>query len=231
MSEIDWVSCERLVRSLASKYCSEGLDLDDLQQEARLVIWEVHSSYTPEMGISLHTFLGRRIRDALRRYVDFNLDSVEVGRKWVAEAIAENHESNIKTDSKEECEALRAVLGAERFREPKRVISKVKATVSLDDGGSDGDPDNEGSLALHERVGVPAEQETILAIGEATSRLKVVADVAAERGRRNGDGVAWKQVIELRTLGFSFSQIGERIGKSEQAAKKLWARAQKRLVA
>ena len=226
MSQIDWAACERLVGSLASKFHQDGLELDDIKQEARLAVLEHHASYSPEMGVSYNTFIGRRIRDALRSFVGANNDSVEVSREWVAESIAEGPSGAIRAKTKAECEGLRTAQGAERFKKPRRVIETMRATVSLDEvSGSDGDDD----ITLHEALGHGPEQESMIAASEAIAAAKVKSQESAALARNGGAGDYWQDISALRTAGYTFEQIGGKLGKSSNAIKKAWGRAQKSL--
>lgn len=224
MTTSDWAACERLIGSLAPKFQQEGLELDDLKQEARLAVIESYSTYTPETGVSLNTFLGRRIRDALRKFVAASIDSFELSREWVAESISDGPDSAIKAKSKPECAALREALGSHLYRKPRRVIETSRATVSLDEESGVSTGEDAGST-LHEHIGTGPEQEAVLLLKEAKAQLTVVIGAASKRG----GGRLWARVIEMRTQGYSFPQIGVEMGKSEDAVKKLWRRAQKQL--
>ena len=225
MSSIDWPTCERLIGSLASKFLQDGLELEDLKQEAKLAVLEFHDSYSPEMGISLKTFLGRRIRDTLEKFRARSLDTIEVHREWVAEPIAEGPEESLRAKSKEECEMLRRVVGPHRFRKPRRVTKTVRVTVSLDDEGCDGE-DSEG-LTLHEKFGVEPGQEATLFANRRLAALQEVEAEAACAGRHGGEN--WAEMAELRAAGWTFARIGEKFGKSPQAVRQALLRAERRL--
>lgn len=217
MKTIDWVACERLIGSLAPKFQQEGLELDDLKQEARLAVIESYHSYTPDTGVSLNTFIGRRIRDALRKFVAANVDCVEVSREWVAESISDGPSAAIRSKSKAECAALREALGAEKYRRPRRVIESVRATVSLDEGHDNGE---EESSSYHEQIGTGPEQELGMLAAEMTKKVTV-------KLCRNGTELA--EIFRLRSEGHTFDQIGFVLGKDANAVRMAFTRAQKQL--
>lgn len=216
MKTIDWAACERLIGSLAPKFLQAGFDLDDLKQEARLAVLESHGDYSPDTGVSMNTFIGRRIRDALRTFVSANVDAVEVSREWVAESIADGPDASLRAKTKAECELLRAVVGADRFKKPRRHIEKIRA-ASFDD---DADGDGEEALTLHERVGVGPEQELGMLAAEMTTK------VSTKMGRKGGE---LAEIFRLRSEGHTFEQIGQILGKDWNAVYKAFSRAQKRL--
>lgn len=223
MSAIDWTACERLIGSLASKFLQDGLDLDDLKQEARITVLESYEDYSPEMGVSLNTFLGRRIRDTLRKYSARNLDIIEVNREWVAESIAEGSRSALRAKTREECELLCAVVGADRFKKPRRLVETTRATVSLDDSTSDA----EDPLSFHELHGVNPGQEYCLLAGRRLTAAQEV-ELEAFRAGRHG-GTDWAEMSDLRAAGWTFDRIGQKLGKSPQAVRQALLRAEKRL--
>lgn len=218
MKTIDWAACERLIGSLAPKFHQEGLELDDLKQEARVAVLVSYGDYKPEMGISLNTFIGRRIRDALRKFASANVDAFEVSREWVAESISDGPGSSLRAKTKAECSALRDVVGPEKFRRPRRVIETVRATVSLDD--NDAASPDEDACSLHEKIGTGPEQELGMLAAEMTEKV-------ATKTNRNGDELA--EIFRLRSEGFTFEQIGQRLGKQLKTVQKAFSRAQKRL--
>jgi RNA polymerase sigma factor (sigma-70 family) len=220
MSQIDWVACERLIGSLASKFVQDGLDLEDLKQEARLAVLETHHDYTPEMKVSLNTFIGRRIRDALRKYAAANTDAFEVSREWVAESIADGPDGALRADSKAECNALRDVVGADKFRKPRRVIETVRATVSLDaDTGCNCEGDT-ASMSLHEQIGIGPEQELGMLAAEMT---KTVTSGLSRKGEE------LSEIFRLRSEGHTFKDIAKKLGKETRAVELAFQRAQKKL--
>jgi RNA polymerase sigma factor (sigma-70 family) len=216
-SQIDWASCEVLVKSLASKYLSDGTDLEDLQQEARIAILEAHHLYNSSMGVSLNTFLGRRIRDSLRAYTGKNSDTVELSRSWVAESISGGPSESLEAKTKEDCEALRQVHGAAKYRKPRRVIETGRATVSLDETRGD---DGSDSISLHEQIGCGPEQE--LGVIAAEMSTKVTTKVA-----RNGGELA--EIFRMRNEGLTFEQIATALGKPRNTVWSAYTRAQKKI--
>lgn len=217
MKTIDWAACERLIGSLAPKFQQDGLEIEDLKQEARLAVIESHAFYTPEMGVSLNTFIGRRIRDALRKYVGSNVDTFEVSREWVAESIADGPDCSLRAKSKAECNALRDVVGPEKFRRPRRVIETVRATVSLDDDSSSSDGD---TCTLHEQIGIGPEQE----VGMLASEM---AHTVATKLCRNGAMLT--EIFRLSSEGFTFEEIAAALNKPLMTIYSAFTRAQKRL--
>lgn len=217
MTTIDWAACERLIGSLASKFHQDGLDLNDLRQEANLAVLESYADYTPETGVSLNTYLGRRIRDALRTFVSKNTDLLEVSREWIAEPIADDPRNAIKAKSKEECQALVNALGPDAYKKPRRVIETISVAVSFD--ADDGDA-SEDALSLHERVGTGPEQELGMLAAEMSAKVKT-------KLARNGSELA--EIFRLRSEGRTFPQIAEMIGKDADSVRMAFSRAQKRL--
>lgn len=223
MSTIDWVACERLVGNLASKFAQDGLDLDDLKQEARLAVLESHAEYKPEFGVSLSTFLGRRIRDALRKYSAHTLDVIEVSREWVAESINQGPHVALRAKTKEECEALRSIVGPDAFRKPRRVVETMRVTVSLDESNSETDDD---SMSLHDRLGTGPGQEAMIVANRQLTATREVENDAVKAGGHGGD---WVEMLTLRSEGWTLSEIAAKFGKSHQAVHQALSRAQKRL--
>ncbi len=224
MNPIDWVACERLVSSIASKFVRDGVDLEDLKQEATIAVLESHADYIADMGVSLNTYLGRRIRDALRSYLSLNLDAVEIDRKWVAEPIDEHPRESIKANTREECEALREFHGAHRFKEPRRVVVTIKATSSLDEGW---ETPLEEDNSFHETLGVGPGQEAVLQAKAEASAMKNVSAAASVAGR---GAVKWEEMLALRASGLTLAQVAERTGaKSAQSVFNSLAKAKKRL--
>lgn len=230
MSTIDWASAGRLIGNVASKFAQDGIELDDLKQEAALAVLEAYPSYNESLGVSLNTFLGRRIRDALRAYVSATLGTIEIERKWVAEPINEHSSSAIKADSKEECEALRDFHGADRFKKPRRVISSSKAMASLDEGWetSMSSGPYEDTSTPHDRLGTSPPQEFGVLVAEAEEALAAASEEAARAGGHGGADY-WRQIGSLKSQGFTFAQIGKALGKSTMAVQMAWRRSQKRL--
>ncbi len=220
MKTIDWVACERLIGSLASKFLQDGLELDDLKQEARLAVIESHDSYAPDMGVSLNTFIGRRIRDALRKYVGANIDAFEISREWVAESIADGPDGALRARSKAECNALRDVVGPEKFRKPRRVIETVRATVSLDDDAGGNNEGNTDCMSLHETIGTGPEQELGMLAAEMTTKVSTGLS-------RKGQELA--EIFRLRSQGHTFKDIAKSLGKETRAVELAFQRAQKKL--
>jgi RNA polymerase sigma factor (sigma-70 family) len=222
MSQIDWVACERLIGNLAPKFCQDGLDLEDLKQEARLAVLESYKEYSAELGVSLQTFLGRRIRDSLRKFTSQSLDTVEVSREWVAESITDGPRAALRAKTKEDCELLRSVVGESRFKKPRRVIETMRATVSLDECMSE-----EDALSLHEVHGARPGQEAVLA---ANRQLCVAEEAEAEAlvaGHHGGGD--WAEMSALRSAGWTLAQIGKKLGKSPQAVRQALLRADRRV--
>lgn len=226
MSTIDWASAGRLIGNVASKFVQDGIELDDLKQEATLAVLESFPLYSEDTGVSLNTFLGRRIRDALRGFVAASLGSIEIERKWVAEPINEHSSLAIKADSKEECEALRAFHGADRFKKPRRVISTSKPMASLDEGWESSSQDDD--VTPHDKLGTSPPQEFGVLVAEAEEAL-VAASEAATRAGGHGGADYWRQIGQLRSQGFTFAQIGRALGKSTMAVQMAWRRSQKRI--
>lgn len=223
MSTIDWVACERLIGNLASKFAQDGLDLDDLKQEARIAVLESYAEYKPELGISLSTFLGRRIRDALRKYSAHNLDIIEVSREWVSESIVEGPHVALRAKTKEGCEALRSIVGPNAFRKPRRVVETMRVTVSFDECSGESDED---STSLHDRLGTGPGQEAMVLANRQLTATKEVQNDAAKAGGHGGD---WSELLTLRSEGWTLAEIAARFGKSPQAVHQALSRAQKRL--
>jgi RNA polymerase sigma factor (sigma-70 family) len=226
MSTIDWASTGRLIGNVASKFIQDGIELDDLKQEATVAVLESFPLYSEDLGVSLNTFLGRRIRDALRGFVSASLGSIEIERKWVAEPINEHANQTIKAETKEECEALRDFHGAERFKKARRVISTSKPTASLDEGWDNSSQEDDSTP--HDKLGTSAPQEFGVLIGEAEEALLVVSEAASRAGGHGGADY-WRQIGLLRSQGFTFAQIGKALGKSTMAVQMAWRRSQKRL--
>lgn len=227
MSQIDWVACERLVGSLASKFHQDGLELDDIKQEARLAVLEHHASYSPEMGVSYNTFIGRRIRDAVRSFVAANSDMVEVSREWVADSIADGAGDAVRAKTKAECEALRTARGADLFKKPRRVIETVRATFSLDEdvGGSSGE---DVVITRHEVIAVFApEQEGVFELKRVEEAMREDAGAKRKAGRPLAEG--WQFIVEERAKGTSFADIAKATGRTVPAVKRTYNSAQKRL--
>lgn len=226
MTTIDWASAARLIGNIASKFVQDGIELEDLKQEATLAVLESFPLYSEDMGVSLNTFLGRRIRDALRGFVSASLGSIEIERKWVAEPINEHFSQAIKADSKEECEALRSFHGAARFKKPRRVISTTKPMASLDEGWESHSQDDD--TTPHDKLGTSPPQELGVLIAEAEEAL-VAASEAASRAGGHGAADYWQRIGQLRAQGLTFAQIGKALGKSTMAVQMAWRRSQKRL--
>lgn len=233
MSGIDWDACDVLVKSLASKYTAEGIDLEDLQQEGRLAVLEAHHLYRPEMGVSLNTFLGRRIRDALRAFAGHNADALEVSRSWIAESISEGLEGGLKASTKGECEALRAFHGRDKYKKPRRVIETVRATVSLDEGRDGNTEGDSSALNLHEQIGLAAGQESAFDLKETANKAQAIA--ATKRApqkttgttRKNSGAGDFERIAALRAQGFTYAEIGKQIGKSMRATMMAFRRGAK----
>lgn len=225
-TEIDWVACERLIGSLASKFRQDGLEIEDLKQEARLAVLEHHGEHSPSMGVSYNTFIGRRIRDAIRTYVSQTLGIVEVSREWVAESIADGPEASIRAKDEAACEALRQLAGPEKFKRPRRISATAHFATSLDAQAGYEEDDKDGTL--HDVLGTPPGQEAVLEANRRHGLAKTVEGEGAAAGRHGG-GEYWATIARLREEGRTFAEIGKALGKSTAAVQMAWDRAQKRL--
>lgn len=87
--------------------------------------------------------------------------------------------------------------------------------ISLDDEIAE---DQEGrAMTRHDIIGTPPNQEAPVEVKRRREELKGVSKTSLD-------------VITLRAEGHSFSEIGKTIGKTEEAAKKIWQRAQTHFV-
>lgn len=207
----------RLVKGLAAKYCCDGLEMNDLMQEAWVAVLENQDLYTEDMGVSLQTFLGRKIRNQLETFRANNLDLVELERHWIAESVAHGPGASIKAATKAECNALRNALGVELYKKPRRVIETTSATVSLD-AETDADQQAECS-SLHDKIGTGPEQELGMLAAEMTKKVETKLD-------RDGE---LTEIFRLRSEGHTFEHIAKRLGKGLRAVHQRYSRAQKRL--
>jgi RNA polymerase sigma-70 factor (ECF subfamily) len=101
---------------------------------------------------------------------------------------------------------------ARRYRETD--IRDVGREIGLSAGSSSGGPSGDPAAASATPSGVVIAQEQSLALHDALHRLPD----------------DYRRVIRLRyDDNLSFEQIGQEIGRSPEAARKLWARAMERL--
>lgn len=198
---------EKIVNALSARYVCGGVSVEDLRQEAWLAVIESYPLYSLDMGVSINTYLGRRIRDRLRSYKSTNADLMEVDRKWIAECV-EGPEQDITADTKEECVSLREEAGAAHYRKPRRVVRRVRATQSLDRTQSVAN--GEDSETYHSCVGVVPEQELLMRVADSMRRI---------------NGVDSKKICELKRQGYSVRQISNILGKPEGTIKSAWFRA------
>lgn len=207
---------KRLVNKLCREYFEDGLDMDDLHQEAWLAIFEHAPLYKEEMGLALKQFLGRRVRDSLRTYKAKALNRQEIERYWEAESISGGPDHSIQAKTKEECEFLRQKEGAGKFAKPKRVEVVVSMTSSLDDDLSFGDEGGDSPYTLHDTLGVPADQEQKL----HSARVARIIDALSSKER---------EVLLGRAENKSIREIASSWGVDKVVVQRVLERAQKKL--
>jgi RNA polymerase sigma factor (sigma-70 family) len=217
---------KRLIIRLAREYVEDGLDIEDLLQEAKLAVLENVSNY--EEGVTrapLKLYLRHRIRDRLRIYKAKMLDRIEVDRYWEAVCIAD-HDKSIRAKTKGDCERQRQAAGEHLFARPRRVEEMVGNVISLDEElfvDADGEP-----ITRHDVIGAPPGQEAVYqAKHESKRRLHKMAQEAAARTKFGSS--CWSEIDRLRSEGLTFAEIGIQLNKSTDAVKKAWQRSQKRL--
>jgi hypothetical protein len=117
---------------------------------------------------------------------------------------------------------LREAKGDKRrpgFDSKRRLLLDRPNFLSLD--ATSGISDQGETLTLHETLACPD-----LNPEELFLRQEAIANATS----RNSAGAFWKDVMDMRLQGFSFQEIGAAIGKSEDAAQKIWSRVKLRLV-
>ena len=205
----EWIG---FAKKLASRYFTSGVELADLEQEAMLAVFEGLPQYSEESGVSLKVYLGRRIQDRLRSTYRKTLNIVQLEQFWVVLHKSGDPEQHVRAESKAQAEA---VLRSHPNDYVKVRHVKVHAPIGP---SLDAEIDAENGSSLHEIVGEEPEQEWKLAAkrraGEAVASHASKTDELAT-------------ILTLRVQGFTFGQIGGQIGKSSEATKKMWQRAQK----
>lgn len=69
------------LRSVAWRYRGHGVDLEDLEQEAFMALYDAAAGYDPGQGASFVTYADRWIRQRLRRYTQANGSSLRLPHK------------------------------------------------------------------------------------------------------------------------------------------------------
>ncbi len=97
-----------MVRSIAAKFSSRGVDVEDLIQEGSIGLLRAIRNWTPEGGASLRTYASQRIRDAIQKAVGYD------GYKY-AEPPAETSLDQVGNDKR----SLHDVIPSATFANPE----------------------------------------------------------------------------------------------------------------
>lgn len=62
-----YTTVEALLKKICGKFTNKGLDMDDLMQEARLIVWKSENKYDKSLGVAWTTYAGRVAYNELRR--------------------------------------------------------------------------------------------------------------------------------------------------------------------
>lgn len=215
----DFREWEAFAKKLATKYVTPGVDLDDLEQEALLVLLEKLPEYSPQIGVSLKVFLGRKIRNKLAELYRKSLNLVQLEQYWEVRHASGDKELHVRASSRAEAAAI-LQLHSTDYVSMKHVKTLVVIGPSMD-ADAESDATNEDPHSLHEVVGQAPEQEWAVAINRRLSALRAVP-------QSQGEAEELHTIFSMRRDGFTFAQIGKQLGKDGCAVKKTWYRAQKR---
>lgn len=214
----DFREWEGFAKKIASRYVTSGVDQEDLEHEALLALLEEIPRYNIDMGVSMKVFLGRKIRAKLSSFYRKTLNLVQVEQRWEVKHVSGDPSFNVKAETRERAEAVVRAHPAE-YSGVKHVKVVVPVGPSLDSEVDSEDGDHPTSL--HEAFGENAEQEWMSSIFERVLRLQAIKKSDDKR-------LQLETIVKMRQEGYTFVQIGARLGKSSNLVKKVCHRAQKR---
>jgi RNA polymerase sigma factor (sigma-70 family) len=63
----DYRTVENLLKKICRKFTNKGLDMEDLMQEARFIVWRAENKYDGSLGFAWSTYAGRVAYNELKR--------------------------------------------------------------------------------------------------------------------------------------------------------------------
>jgi RNA polymerase sigma-B factor len=206
---------EPFARKLAHGY-AEAAEWEDLEQVARLALWEAVLRYDPARGCQFSTFAFPTIRGALLRYLRDQAPTIRTPRGlW-----------ELRGRLPREAEALAQELG----RQP--TVRELAARLGITEeevAGALGAADVTAPLSLDEpREGAVGEEAETLAarIGAIDPRLEAVERRVAVRQAMEKLPAPLREVLERRYFaGLNQREVGEQLGMSQMHVSRLERRA------
>jgi RNA polymerase sigma-B factor len=202
---------EPLARRLAHRF-EESAERDDLEQVARLALWEAAQRYDPARGCQFSTFAVPTIRGALLHYLRDQAPTIRPPRAWWER----------RPHLKQEADALAQELG----RQP--TVGELAGRLGMTEeevAGEMGAADRCAPVSLDEpREGAEGEEAEPLAarIGALDPRLEAVEQRVAVRQAMETLPASLRAVLDGRYhVGLSQREVGRQLGISQMHVSRL----------
>jgi RNA polymerase sigma-B factor len=202
---------ERLVRHLAGRFAGLA-EREDLEQVARLALWQAWRRFDPARGCRFSTFALPTVQGELLHYLRDQGPAVRIPRSWW----------DLRPRLKREADAF----ALEQGREPTVDELAVRLGVSEEDvTGALGVSDIHYAVSLDEPHGGPEGEETeplTAKIGASDPRLEAVELRVMVRQSMERLPARLRDILERRYFGgLSQNEVGRQLGISQMHVSRL----------